>query len=107
MTYESALAALADPTRRRVFESLRAGPKAVGAIAATMPVSRPAVSQHLKALKEAKLVVVRVDGARRLYAVDVRGLEALRAWLDGFWDETLAAFKGAAEQEAGKTGKGK
>ena len=68
-------------------------------IAEGMDVSRPAVSQHLKMLKAAGLVVVRVDGARRLYAIDPEGIEALRNWLDGFWDETLAAFKQAAERE--------
>lgn len=64
-----------------------------------MEVSRPAVSQHLKVLKSAGLILVRVDGARRLYGVDPNGIEALRNWLDGFWDETLAAFKQAAEEE--------
>jgi len=67
-----------------------------------MDVSRPAVSQHLKVLKAAGLVVVRAEGTRRLYGVDTRGIEALRSWLDGFWDETLVAFKAAAEREAAK-----
>jgi DNA-binding transcriptional ArsR family regulator len=67
-----------------------------------MDVSRPAVSQHLRILKEARLVTDRAEGTRRLYAIDPRGIEALRGWLDGFWDETLAAFKEAAENEAAK-----
>ncbi len=74
----------------------------MGDIAAGMEVSRPAVSQHLKVLKEARLVVDRAEGTRRLYAVDARGLAALRGWLDGFWDDTLTAFKRAAEREAAK-----
>lgn len=98
MTYANALVALADPTRRHVFEQLRGGPKSVGAIAATLPVSRPAVSQHLKVLREARLVDDRPDGPRRLYFIDPRGLGALRAWLDGFWDEALAAFRAEAER---------
>ena len=101
MAYENAaFAALADPTRRRVLERLADGPRAVGEIAAGLPVSRPAVSQHLKVLKWAGLVVVRAEGTRRLYGIDIRGIEALRSWLDGFWDETLVAFKKAAEREA-------
>jgi DNA-binding transcriptional ArsR family regulator len=67
-----------------------------------MDVSRPAVSQHLRVLKDARLVTDRAEGTRRLYAVDTRGVEALRGWLDGFWDEALSAFKSAAEQEAAK-----
>src|SRR5215467_8173494 len=92
MAYGTALAALADPTRRRVFERLKAGPKAVGAIARGLPVSRPAVSQHLKVLKEAGLVGDRPEGTRRVYYIDPGGLGALRKWLDQFWDEALAAF---------------
>src|SRR6516164_3461616 len=100
MTYDKALAALADPTRRRVFERLRSGPKAVGAIARGMPVSRPAVSQHLKALKDAGLVADRPEGTRRGYFIDPHGLGALRRWLDQFWDEALAAFQTEVEQGA-------
>ena len=70
-----------------------------------MDVSRPAVSQHLKVLKAARLVVDRAEGTRRLYSVDVRGIEALRGWLDGFWSQALAAFKEAAESEATKEGR--
>src|SRR5262249_2878747 len=97
---ERALDALGDPTRRHVFRRLRGGSPSVREIADGMDVSRPAVSQHLKVLKAAGLVVVRAEGTRRLYAVDTRAIEALRNWLDGFWDETLAAFKKAAEKAA-------
>jgi DNA-binding transcriptional ArsR family regulator len=102
MAYETALSALADPTRRRVFERLRSGPQAVGTIARGMPVSRPAVSQHLKALKEAGLVTDRPDGTRRVYAIDPLGLGALRAWLDQFWDEALSAFQAEVERDIKK-----
>ena|SRR5436190_4174376 len=98
MTYEKALSALADPTRRHVFERLRSGPKAVGAIARGMPVSRPAVSQHLRSLKEAGLVADRAEGTRRVYLIDPHGLGALRNWLDQFWDEALAAFQAEVER---------
>jgi DNA-binding transcriptional ArsR family regulator len=101
MTYESALLALADPTRRQVFEHLRAGPRAVGEIAAEMPVSRPAVSQHLKVLKDAGLVVDQAEGTRRVYYIDPNGLGALRSWLDQFWDHALEAFKAEAEKPKG------
>jgi DNA-binding transcriptional ArsR family regulator len=99
MAYETALAALADPTRRQVFERLRSGPQAVGALARGMPVTRPAVSQHLRVLKEAGLVTDRPEGTRRVYHIDPHGLGALRAWLDQFWDQALAAFQ--AEVEVG------
>jgi len=99
MSYGDALAALADPTRRRVFERLRSGPQPVGVIAAGMPVSRPAVSQHLKVLKEAGLVGDRAEGTRRVYYIDPHRLGALRAWLDGFWDDALAAFQSEAERK--------
>jgi len=98
MAYGEALAALADPTRRRVFEGLKTGPRSVGAIARGMPVSRPAVSQHLKALKEAGLVADRPEGTRRVYFIDPHGLGALRKWLDQFWDEALAAFQAEVEK---------
>lgn len=93
MTYGNALAVLADPTRRAVFESLRAGPASVGAIAAGLPVSRPAVSQHLKALKGAGLVNDRAEGTRRVYYIDPEGLGELRRWIDHFWTDALDAFK--------------
>jgi DNA-binding transcriptional ArsR family regulator len=99
MTYDTALAALADPTRRRVFERLRSGPKSVGAIARGMPVSRPAVSQHLKVLKESGLVTDRPEGTRRVYCIDPHGLRALRRWLDQFWDQALAAFQAEVERD--------
>src|SRR5262245_7999346 len=97
MAYGSALTALADPTRRAVFERLRAGPRSVKMIAHGMPVSRPAVSQHLKVLKEAGLVADRPEGNRRVYYVDPDGLGALRGWLDQFWDAALAAFQTEVE----------
>ena len=97
---ERALDALGDATRRSVFKRLRHRTLSVQEIADGMNVTRPAVSQHLKVLKDAGLVVVRAQGTRRLYAVDTRGIEAMRNWLDGFWDEALVAFKRAAEREA-------
>ena len=102
MAYESALTALADPTRRAIFERLAAGPRAVGEIAAGLPVSRPAVSQHLRVLKETGLVTDRAAGTRRLYQLNPEGLAALRAYLDRFWDEALLAFKQTAEQHEGE-----
>jgi DNA-binding transcriptional ArsR family regulator len=99
MAYAQALQALGDPTRRSVLEQLRGGARAVGEIAAELPVSRPAVSQHLRVLKEAGLVTERQDGTRRLYRVDPDGLAALREYLEGFWEEALASFKEAAEAE--------
>lgn len=99
MTYEKALNALADPTRRRVLERLRRGPQPVGKLAGGLPISRPAVSQHLKVLKSAGLVADRQEGTRRVYFVDPQGLGALRAWLDQFWDEALRSFKAEAEAE--------
>jgi DNA-binding transcriptional ArsR family regulator len=102
MAYGIALAALADPTRRAVFERLRSGPRSVKVIAQGMPVSRPAVSQHLKVLKEAGLVADRPEGNRRVYYVDPDGLGALRGWLDQFWDAALAAFQAEVEASAGE-----
>jgi len=99
---ERAFDALGDPTRRIVLKRLRNGARSVGEIAHGMDVSRPAVSQHLKVLKTAGLVVIRAEGTRRLYGIDTRGIETLRSWLDGFWGETLVAFKKAAEREAAK-----
>jgi DNA-binding transcriptional ArsR family regulator len=96
------LEALGDPTRRTVFKRLRAGARSVGEIADGMDVTRPAVSQHLAVLKAARLVTDRAEGTRRLYAIDCRGIETVREWLDGFWDNALAAFKAAAEREARK-----
>ena len=102
MAYAEALQALGDPTRRAVLEQLRDGPRAVGEIAARLPVSRPAVSQHLRVLKEAGLVTERQNGTRHLYRVDPDGLVGLREYLEGFWEETLASFKAAAEKEEGR-----
>jgi DNA-binding transcriptional ArsR family regulator len=98
MAYRSALAVLADPTRRQVFERLRAGPRPVNALAAGLPVSRPAVSQHLKVLKDAGLVNERSEGVRRIYSLRREGLMELRQWLDSFWDDALEAFRLEAEK---------
>jgi DNA-binding transcriptional ArsR family regulator len=95
--------ALGDPTRRAIFERLAAHPRAVGELAAELPVSRPAVSQHLKVLKAAGLVVDRPAGNRRIYQVDPDGVAALRAQLDRFWTDALAAYKAAAEQPTEET----
>jgi DNA-binding transcriptional ArsR family regulator len=91
--------ALGDPTRRAIFEQLRRGPRAVGEIASELPVSRPAVSQHLRVLKDVGLVTERREGTRRLYRLDPDGLGELRDYFDGFWTEALAGFKAAAESE--------
>lgn len=102
MTYVVALASLADPTRRAVFVALREGPKSVGEIAALLPVSRPAVSQHLKALSLAGLVSADARGTARFYRIERAGLEELRAWVEGFWDEPLARFRAHAESKHGE-----
>ena len=91
--------ALGDPTRRAIFERIAVRPQAVVEIARELPVSRPAVSQHLKALKEARLVIDRPDGNRRIYAVDPSGLAAMRSQLDRFWNQALANFKEIVEQD--------
>ncbi len=93
----AAIAALADPTRRAVFERLRGGPRAVGDLAAGLPVTRSAVSQHLRVLTDAGLVRHRSEGTRRLYRVDPDGLAALRSYFDDFWDSALGAFQDQAE----------
>jgi DNA-binding transcriptional ArsR family regulator len=98
MAYGNALAVLADPTRRKVFERLRSGPRPVNVLAAGLPVSRPAVSQHLKVLKKAGLVEERSEGVRRIYSLRREGLLELRAWLDSFWGEALEAFRLEAER---------
>jgi DNA-binding transcriptional ArsR family regulator len=103
LTYEErALDAIGDATRRVVLKRLRGGGRSVGEIADGMAVSRPAISQHLKILKSARLVTVHAVGTRRVYAVDTRGIQSVRNWLDGFWDEALTAFKAAAERETAK-----
>ncbi|SRR5579883_323733 len=94
------LAALADPTRRRVFERLHAGEASVGEIARGLPVTRPAVSQHLKVLKDAGLVTDRAEGTRRVYRIDPHGLAAIRRWLDQFWDVALEAYAREVERGA-------
>lgn len=98
-TAVAALDVLGDPTRRAILERLAAGPRAVGDLAADFPVSRPAVSQHLKVLKEAGLVVDNAEGRRRLYQVDLEGVRDVRAWFDRFWTDALSAFKAAAERK--------
>jgi DNA-binding transcriptional ArsR family regulator len=98
MAYGTALAVLADPTRRRVFERLRGGPRPVNMIAQGLPVSRPAVSQHLKVLKDAGLVEERSEGVRRIYSLRREGLMELRNWLDSFWGDALDAFVLEAER---------
>jgi DNA-binding transcriptional ArsR family regulator len=95
----SALTALGDPTRRDIFERLAARPSAVGELADALPVSRPAVSQHLKVLKEAGLVTDEARGTRRIYSVDPDGLAELRAYFDGFWTKALNTFKELAERD--------
>jgi DNA-binding transcriptional ArsR family regulator len=106
MTYELALQCLSDPTRRRIFERLRGGPRSVGVLARGLPVTRPAVSQHLRALKDAGLVADRPEGAKRIYYIDPHGLGELRRWLDGFWDDALAAFKDAVEAPGSPSSRG-
>jgi DNA-binding transcriptional ArsR family regulator len=98
--YENTLDALGDPTRRDILELLRLGPRPVGAIAAELPVSRPAVSQHLRVLEAARLVGHRRQGTRNVYALDPDGLAELRAWVEAFWDDALARFAEAAERRA-------
>ena len=99
-TYQAAsFDALGDPTRRAIVEQLASGPKAVGELAAALPVSRPAVSQHLKVLKGAGLVTDTPDGTRRLYRIDPAGIAAVRAWLDGLWSEALQAFAEVVDAE--------
>ena len=97
-----AMDALGDATRREIMERLRGGPRPVGEIAAGLPISRPAVSQHLRVLKEAGLVTERKEGTRRLYRIEPDGLRDLRAYLDSFWEQALAGYKAAAEREGRK-----
>ncbi len=102
MANVNAFAALSDPTRRAVFEGLKNGPMAVGDLAATLPVTRPAVSQHLQVLKQAGLVSDKADGRRRVYQIDPKGLGQLRAWLDKFWESALGSFQAEMEREFNK-----
>ena len=99
MTYhDAAPATLADPTRRLLMERLRRGPRPVGELARGLPMSRPAVSQHLKILKDARLVTDRAEGTRRVYQIDPAGLGEIRRWLDQFWDASLQAFRNEVEK---------
>jgi DNA-binding transcriptional ArsR family regulator len=107
MPYGKALQCLSDPTRRRIFEKLRAAPQSVGVLADGLPVSRPAVSQHLKALKEAGLVIDRSEGSRRIYCIDPDGLGELRRWVDQFWDDALESFKNEVELSKSRRGREK
>jgi DNA-binding transcriptional ArsR family regulator len=94
--HEAVLTALADPTRRSIFERLAIAPSAVGELASELPVSRPAVSQHLKVLKEAGLVTDRAEGTRRVYSVDSAGVAAIRDYFEQFWQQSLTRFRAAA-----------
>ena len=96
-TYGQAFTALGDPTRRAIFEQLRSGPRSVGELASSLPVSRPAVSQHLRVLSDAGLVAAERDGTRRLYRVAPQGVAELRDYVNAFWDEALAEFKHRVE----------
>ena len=96
------LDALGDPTRRQVFELLRSGPRSVGELAAELPVTRPAVSQHLRVLEDVGLVTHRRNGTRHLYELDSAGVAVLRDWVDGFWSEALARFKAVADTKGAK-----
>ena len=100
--YQNAFSALADPTRRQIFERLARRPRPVGELAEGLPVSRPAVSQHLKVLADAGLVVATREGNRRLYRVDPRGVSGMRSYLDRFWTDALAAFEDTARAEEEK-----
>ena len=100
MNYEHAIEALADPTRRAIIDRLRAGALPVAAIAADMPISRPAVSQHLRVLSDAGLLTVTPQGNRRLYAIAPEGVDGLRQYLDTLWDDALAAYARAARDKA-------
>jgi DNA-binding transcriptional ArsR family regulator len=104
-TYQlDGLAALGDPTRRAIFERLAEQPLAVGELARGLPVSRPAVSQHLKVMKDARLVIARREGNRRIYQLDPDGVALLRAYLDRFWSQALTAYKAAVEKQAEEDG---
>jgi len=101
-TYQNGFSALADPTRREIFERLARRPRPVGELAEGLPVSRPAVSQHLRVLSDAGLVTATKDGSRRLYSVDPRALDGMRSYLDRFWSDALAAFEDAARAKERK-----
>lgn len=98
MAYQLVLSALSDPTRQALLERLRKGPQSVGELAQRLPVSQPAVSQHLRVLREAGLVTLRKDGARRIYSLDPTGLDELRAYVESFWSTVLGAYAARAEE---------
>lgn len=102
MAYEAAFLALSDPTRRAIFEAVATRPQAVSQLAQATPVSRPAVSQHLRVLSDAGLVEARPEGTRRIYALRAKGLADLRAYLDQFWDQALAGFAAEVEDLEGQ-----
>ena len=106
MAYERAIQALADPTRREIFERLRRGAQPVGRLALGLHVSRPAVSQHLKVLQGAGLVRSRAEGTRRIYQVEIEGLRELRRYLENFWDDILAAYQAEANRPSPPKRKG-
>lgn len=103
MSYQSAIEALADSRRRAIFETLRHGPQTVVEIAGSQPVSRPAVSQHLKVLHSAGLVSVRPEGTRRYYSVRRQGLSGLRLWIEGFWDDVLENYAAEVRRQTGES----
>ncbi len=107
MDYGTAIAALADPTRRAIVEQLRAGPLPVATIAEAMPVSRPAVSQHLRVLTDAGLLAVTPNGTRRFYSIAPEGIDGLRRYLDSLWDDALDAYARAARERAKHQGERK
>ncbi len=98
MKCETQFDALGDATRRAIFDALRSGPRSVGDLADNFPVSRPAVSQHLRVLKEAGLVSQAVSGTRRIYSIDPNGLEPMRSWIESMWDQALTNFANAVEK---------
>ena len=102
MTYEMALTALADPSRRRIFEALRTGPRTVSDIAGGQPISRPAVSQHLKVLRDAGLVTSTARGTAHYYGIRHEGLTELRSYLETFWDDVLSAYAEEVQRRAGE-----
>ena len=99
MTYKTVLDALGDPTRRQIFAALRAGPRSVASLAEGLPISRPAVSQHLKILKQAGLAAVEVQGTRRIYRLDQQGLLTLRSWVDEVWEETMDVYRAEIQRQ--------
>jgi DNA-binding transcriptional ArsR family regulator len=103
-TYETVLDALGDRTRRQIIQCLKAKPASVGELAARLPVSRPAISQHLRILRDSDLVTFETSGTRNVYRLDPVGLQSLRGWLDGFWATVLESFAARAEDLAGRPG---